>query len=226
MGAFPWCHRPWFSAPEKLLKATLLQVLPSVRSEQQLVEQIHQNLVFRWFVGPGIKDTVWNHKSNAAPVLPSQLGHALTESRRGLVVTVQGSVSDGTTERDVAAQMLADVAGPGKRVAAGTERAYHAKGLVKAYREIKVAPHVAQNTHRRGASVIDARTMRHAGYELRQRKRSRIEQCFDWGKVIGPICQMMVRGLDKVEQLLTLAMAAYNLTRLRALAQLRPQWAQ
>jgi hypothetical protein len=36
----------------------------------------------------------------------------------------------------------------------------------------------------------------------------------------------MVRGLDKVDQLLTLTMAAYNLTRLRTSAQLRPQCAQ
>jgi hypothetical protein len=38
--------------------------------------------------------------------------------------------------------------------------------------------------------------------------------------------KVMVQGLDKVDQLLTLTMAAYNLTRLRTLAQLRPQWAQ
>nr|HPL80175.1 hypothetical protein [Burkholderiaceae bacterium] len=47
-----------------------------------------------------------------------------------------------------------------------------------------------------------------------------------WGKTVGPLAQVMVRGLDKVDQLLTLTMAAYNLTRLRALAELRPQVAQ
>ena len=41
--------------------------------------------------------------------------------------------------------------------------------------------------------------------------------------MIGPIRQVMVQGLDKVDQLLTLTMAAYNLTRLRTLAHLRPQ---
>lgn len=75
-------------------------------------------------------------------------------------------------------------------------------------------------------SAIDGRTMRHIGYEISQRKRKRIEQCFGWGKVIGPIRQVMVQGLDRVDQLLTLTMAAYNLTRLRTLAQLRPQCAQ
>lgn len=48
-------------APEKLMRAMLLQVLYSARSERQLVEQIQYNLLFRWFVGLAIEDTVWNH---------------------------------------------------------------------------------------------------------------------------------------------------------------------
>jgi transposase len=48
-------------APEKLMRAMLLQVLYSVRSERQLVEQIKCNLLFRWFVGLAIEDAVWNH---------------------------------------------------------------------------------------------------------------------------------------------------------------------
>ncbi len=48
-------------APEKRMRALLLQVLYSVRSERQLVEQIQCNLRFRWFVGPAIEDPVWNH---------------------------------------------------------------------------------------------------------------------------------------------------------------------
>ncbi len=48
-------------APEKLVRAMLLQVLYSVRSERQLVEQINYNLLFRWFVGLAIEDAVWNH---------------------------------------------------------------------------------------------------------------------------------------------------------------------
>lgn len=48
-------------APEKLMRAMLLQVLYSVRSERQLVEQINYNLLFRWFVGLSIDEAVWNH---------------------------------------------------------------------------------------------------------------------------------------------------------------------
>lgn len=48
-------------APEKLLRALLLQALYSIRSERMLVEQIEYNLLFRWFVGLGMNDAAWNH---------------------------------------------------------------------------------------------------------------------------------------------------------------------
>src|SRR6185436_275774 len=48
-------------APERLLRASLLQAFYSVRSERQLMEQIDYNLLFRWFVGLGIDDAVWDH---------------------------------------------------------------------------------------------------------------------------------------------------------------------
>jgi transposase len=46
-------------APEKLLRAMLLQVFYSVRSERQLMEQTHYNLLFRWFIGLAMDDAVW-----------------------------------------------------------------------------------------------------------------------------------------------------------------------
>ena len=45
--------------PERLIRASLLQILFSVRSERQLMEQMQYNLLFRWFVGLGIDDPVW-----------------------------------------------------------------------------------------------------------------------------------------------------------------------
>lgn len=304
-------------APEKLMRAMLLQVLYSIRSERQLVEQIHYNLLFRWFVGLSINDAVWNHsvfsknrdrliehdavtelfnatvemahrrgllsgehvsvdgtliqawashkslrrkdgsdddrppedwkgqrrsndthesrtdaqsrlyrKSNAAPALPSYLGHVLTDNRHGLVVNVRASQADGKAEREVAQAMLADGARAGQRLTVGADKAYDAKDFVKACRALNVTPHVAQNTNRLGGSAINARTTRHIGYEISQRKRKCIEQCFGWGKRVGPLRQVMVRGLDKVDPLVTLTMAAYNLTRLRTLANLRPQGVQ
>ena len=47
-------------APEKLLRALLLQVLYTVRSERLLMEQLDYNLLFRWFVGLNMDDAVWD----------------------------------------------------------------------------------------------------------------------------------------------------------------------
>ena len=46
-------------APERLLRGALIQILFSIRSERQLMEQMQYNLLFRWFVGLGIDDPVW-----------------------------------------------------------------------------------------------------------------------------------------------------------------------
>src|ERR1700676_2983240 len=48
-------------APEYVLRALLLQAFYSIRSERQLVEQLDYNLLFRWFVGLGMDEAVWNH---------------------------------------------------------------------------------------------------------------------------------------------------------------------
>src|SRR4051795_13284330 len=47
--------------PERLLRAQLLQLFYSMRSERLLMEQLDYNLLFRWFVGLGMDDAVWNH---------------------------------------------------------------------------------------------------------------------------------------------------------------------
>ena len=47
-------------APEKLLRALLLQVLYTIRSERQLMEQLDYNLLFRWFVGLNMDDPMWD----------------------------------------------------------------------------------------------------------------------------------------------------------------------
>jgi transposase len=47
-------------APEKLLRALLLQLLYTVRSERQLMEQLDYNLLFRWLVGLSMDDPVWD----------------------------------------------------------------------------------------------------------------------------------------------------------------------
>ena len=59
-GVYSQVGRPSI-APERLLRALLLQVFHSVRSERLLMEQLNYNLLFRWFVGLEIDDVVWNH---------------------------------------------------------------------------------------------------------------------------------------------------------------------
>ena len=49
--------------PERILRASLLQVVYSVRSERLLMEQLNYNLLFRWFVGLNIDDRVWDHST-------------------------------------------------------------------------------------------------------------------------------------------------------------------
>jgi hypothetical protein len=64
------------------------------------------------------------------------------------------------------------------------------------------------------------------GYAISQQKRKLIEQGFGWAKVIGPIRQVMVRGINKVDQVFMMAMTAYNLVRMRSLGQVRLEGAQ
>ncbi|HUJ80559.1 MAG TPA: IS5 family transposase [Candidatus Acidoferrales bacterium] len=47
--------------PEKLLRAMLLQAFYSIRSERQLMERLEFDLLFRWFVGLGVDDPIWDH---------------------------------------------------------------------------------------------------------------------------------------------------------------------
>src|SRR5438046_6635692 len=48
-------------APEKLLRSMLLQAFYGIRSERQLMERLEFDLLFRWFVGLGVDDPVWDH---------------------------------------------------------------------------------------------------------------------------------------------------------------------
>src|SRR5882757_5622565 len=50
-------------APEKLLRAMLLQAFYGVRSERQLMDRLEFDLLFRWFVGLGVDDAAWDHST-------------------------------------------------------------------------------------------------------------------------------------------------------------------
>jgi hypothetical protein len=88
---------------------------------------------------------------------------------------------------------------------------------VEKARETNVTPHVAQNNKGR-KSAIDRRTTRHAGYEVSQKKRKRVEEIFGWRKTVGGMRKLRHRGLKLVGWVFTFSAAAYNLVRMRNLS--------
>ena len=299
-------------APEKLLRALLLQVLYTVRSERMLMEQLEYNLLFRWYVGLNMDDPVWDpsvfsknrdrllaadvaalyfhevlaearardvvsdehftvdgtlleawaglksfkkigdndppppddpgnptvdfhgetrtnatHASTTDPEAKlarkgkgkeaklSYSGHVLMEHRNGLVVNATVLQATGTAERDAALAMAAELPGDG-RVTLGGDKNYDTAPFVEELRGLNVTPHVAQNNKGR-RSAIDKRTTRHPGYLISQQKRKRVEEIFGWLKTVGGLRKLRHRGLDRVEWMFTVAVAAYNLVRLRNL---------
>ena len=300
-------------APEKLLRAQLLQMLYSIRSERLLMEEMDYNLLFRWFVGLNADDAVWDatvftknrdrllqadvakqflaqvvaqagergltsdehftvdgtlleawasvksfqpkekktpppedggnptvnfhgekrsndtHESKTDP--ESQLarkgpgkeaklsysGNLLVENGNGLIVDAEVFQANGTAERDAALVMMEKLPGT-KAVTVGGDKGFDTRGFVAECRNLRVTPHVAQNHARSGGSAIDARTTRHAGYKISQRKRKRIEECFGWLKTVAGLRKVRHRGVCKVDWIFTFACAAYNLVRMRNLA--------
>jgi hypothetical protein len=89
----------------------------------------------------------------------------------------------------------------------------------------KVTPHVARHERRWGRSAINGRTTRHAGHEISQTIRARIEEHFGWAKTVGQIRQTMYRGLRRVDQHFELTMTASNLTRMARILFAVPQGA-
>jgi transposase len=290
--------------PEKLLRALLLQVLYSIRSERMLMEQLEYNLLFRWFVGLNMDDAVWNgtvfsknrerllrgeiaqaffeavvkqarkkdllsdehftvdgtlleawaskksyqkkdeppqqgsgsrgeillrdthecktdpdaqlYRKNAGGAFQlCHMGHILMENRNGFPVDARVTEATTAAEWQAALAMLA-TATQGRRSTVGADAGYDVGSFVSGTREIQVTPHVAQHTKR--PSSIDGRTTRHAGYEISLKRRKRIEQIFGWLKTTGGMRKLHHRGQQLVQWMFTLALAAYNLVRMRTIA--------
>ena len=73
---------------------------------------------------------------------------------------------------------------------------------------------MAQNTRRSGGSAIDARTSRHAGYEISQIKRQMAERVHAWPNTWSTMRRAMVRGLARMKAQYQFALAGGNLVRL------------
>src|SRR5438132_4972677 len=90
--------------PEKLLRALLLQVLYSTRSERQLMEQLDYNLLFRWFVGLSMDDPVWDptvFTKNRERLLRGDIARAffervLAQAQQRQLLSVEHFTVDGT----------------------------------------------------------------------------------------------------------------------------------
>jgi DDE family transposase len=146
------------------------------------------------------------------------IGNVVTENRNGLVVSTLLAQASGTAERDAAIEQLGRLRHRKQRITVGGDKAFDTGGFVAALRQIDVTPHVAQDTKSR-ASAIDARTTRHSGYEVSQRKRKRIEEVFGWMKTVGLLRKTRHRGRHRVGWMLTFTAAVYNLVRIRNLAE-------
>ncbi len=120
-------------APERLLRALLLMVLYSVRSERQLMEQLDYNLLFRWFVGLEMDDEVWDvtvftknrERLIVGAVSQQLLGAVLAEAREKELLSAEHFTVDGTLIQAWAAsrsfQEKSDPPAPGKGSGHGGE---------------------------------------------------------------------------------------------------------
>ena len=146
----------------------------------------------------------------------SYMGHTVIENRNGLIVKAAASQATGKAEREVAVDLLSGLTGAKCRTV-GADKNYDTAGFVADCRAMNITPHVARNDKRPGGSAIDGRTSRHASYKISQRSRKRVEEPFGWGKTIGLIRQIKVRGLSKVNDVFMMTMIGWNLTRMRTL---------
>src|SRR3954468_22780983 len=90
--------------PEMLLRAMLLQAFYSIRSERQLMERLEYDLLFRWFVGLGVDDPVWDHSTFSknrdrlldGDIAAKVLGAVLAQSRVKRLLSTEHFSVDGT----------------------------------------------------------------------------------------------------------------------------------
>jgi transposase len=158
-------------------------------------------------------------KAKADRSVPSYLGHVLMENRNGLVVAAEASLAATDAERAMAVRLL-DRAGSkrSKPATLGADTQYQAEEFIQALRARAVAPHISEyvkgnlgKNHLSHAERADARRA------ISQQRRKLVERIFGWAKLDRLLGQVKQRGLQKVDWLFRMAVAAYNLTRMRRL---------
>src|ERR1700735_5632200 len=156
-------------APEKLLRAMLLQAFYGVRSERLLMERMEFDLLFRWFVGLGVDDPVWDHSvfsKNRDRLLEGDiaakfLAAVLAQPKVNKLLSSDHFSVDGTLiEAWASMKSVKPKDGSGEPPAQGGGRNAEAASMA---RNVRTTPMP------RPPIPIDARTTRHGGYATSQR---------------------------------------------------------
>lgn len=164
----------------------------------------------------------------------SHMGHVLSENRNGLILSVTSTEANGTAERTATLEMLDDLQHRHERVpkTLGADKGYDDGEFFITLEGRKIEPHIplvkepcdpTNETHRDRLPGIRARhrmkkRMQKEGYQLSQRCRKKVEECFGWLKTVARLDRCRTVGRWKLNQLLELGAAAFNLVRMRKLA--------
>lgn len=167
-------------APERLIRALLLQVLYSVRSERLLIEQLEYNLLFRWFVGMSVDEPVWDHSTFSknrdrflgADIARELFANIVEQARLAGLLSDEHFSVDGT---------MIPAWASAKSFRLGADKAYDVRSFIEGLCAAHVTLHVAQNIERAGGPAIDGRTTRHVGYSLSIKACKLLEEVFGWG---------------------------------------------
>ena len=155
-------------------------------------------------------------KSNNTAAELSYMGHALIENRSALIADAELTQATGYAERACAAAMLGRLPAAKRRRTVAGDKNYDTKDFVAECRRLGFTPHVAQNNKNR-RSAIDGRTTRHAGHQVSQRIRKRVEEIFGWIKTVGAGRKVRYIGTDRNRAWFKMQAAAYNIIRICSL---------
>src|SRR5512138_233876 len=156
-------------------------------------------------------------KGDNQPAKLSYLANALMENRNGLLVDLRVEPATGYGERVGALAMLDEHVPDLDGITLGADAGYDTADFVQACRERGITPHVAQTRDKRRRSAVDGRTVRHAGYDVSQRIRKRVEEIFGWTKTVASFRKTRFKGQARTQLAAHLVAAAYNLLRLAKL---------
>ena len=161
-------------------------------------------------------------KSSSGAIVPSYLGHVITENRNGLIVAAMATEAGNAAERQAALQMLKRLKRRG-RITVGADKSYQEERFVSALRKAEVTPHVAEyKPNPKWPSWLTEAERSDPGMAISQKKRKLVEKSFGWMKH-DRLRQVKLRGLKRIDWLFRFTAAAHNLLRLSRLIPIQAQ---